>query len=134
MVKVSIWMPPLTQEELNVLTPKKKAAALLKEKLRGLSKSEIFVANCLSRFIKYNSNLHHLELQGTGLTEYVLKEIARGLRKSRSLVGIHLSENIGLTKEVRDYMFERVHSRKSDFEQRIIMDLSRYEDRMKVTD
>jgi len=54
----------------------------------------MFVADCLKKFIKYNSKLLHLNLEGTGLTEYCLKEIAEGLRKGRSLISIHLSEFI----------------------------------------
>lgn len=67
------------------------------------------VARCLTRFIKYNPNLLHLDLQGTGLTCYIIKEIARALRKSRSIIGIHLGENPGLTEEIKEYIFGRVH-------------------------
>ncbi len=65
----------------------------------------MFVADCLKKFIKYNSKLLHLNLEGTGLTEYCLKEIAEGLRKSRSLISIHLSANLGLNASIIDHIF-----------------------------
>ena len=95
------------------------------------SESELFVAECLCAFIKYNPHLHHLDLQGTGLTEFVLRQIARALRKSRSLVGIHLSENPGLTQEVKEYIFQRVHCKDSDFKHLRVVDLSTYENQLK---
>jgi len=67
------------------------------------------------------------------LTEYVLKEIARALRKSRSIVGIHLSENNGLTPEIKDYLFNRIHCKTSDFSQLRIINLQDYEHMIKQT-
>ena len=60
------------------------------------SESEIFVADCVSAIIKKNQNLIHFDLSGTGLTTYVIYEIACAMRKSRSIVGLHLSENPGV--------------------------------------
>ena len=55
------------------LSPKERKRVMLEEEKKGASESEIFVADCLTSFIKYNPNLLHMDLQGTGLTEYVLK-------------------------------------------------------------
>ena len=87
---------------------------------------ELKVGNCLNKFIKGNPHLHHIDLTGCGLTGHVLEEIAKALRKSRALVGIHLSENPGLSPQVKEYLFNRVHCKKSDFEDLRIIDLRRH--------
>ena len=84
------------------------------ERRFGKDENELLVADCLSEFIKYNPHLHHLDLQGCGLTTHILEDIGRALRKSRSLVGIHLSENPGLTPEIKQHLFDRVHCKESD--------------------
>ena len=92
---------------------------------------ELYVADCLSKFIKYNPNLHHLDVQCCGLTKHILKEIAIALRKSRSLIGIHLSENPGLSAEIKEFIRERVHCKPSDFEENNMIDLRRYDNLFK---
>lgn len=94
---------------------------------------ELLVADCLTRFIKYNANLLHFDLQGTGLTEYCIKMIAKALRKSRSLIGIHLSENPGLDDDTRKYLYERVRCKDSDFAVPRPLDLHIHEERVKAT-
>ena len=54
--------PKLTEEELNELGEDDRAKAILEEERQGVTESELFVADCLSRFIKYNPNLLHLDL------------------------------------------------------------------------
>ena len=85
------------------------------------------MAECVSSLIKYNPHLHHLDLQGCGLTEYILKEIAKALRKSRSLVGIHLSENPGLQAKTKEFIFQRVHCKVSDFDNNHVIDIKDFE-------
>ena len=124
----------VSEEEMQNLSADEIEKLLVEEERKHVSESELFVADCLSRFIKYNPNVLHLNLEGTGLTQYVLKEIARALRKSRSLVGIHLSENSGLTPEVKQYLFDRVHCKESQFKNIKTIDVQPFENRIRRTD
>jgi len=92
---------------------------------------ELFVTDCLTRFIKYNPQLLHLDLTGTGLTEYCVKMIGKALRKSRSLIGLHLSENPGLNVETRQYLFNRVKCKQSDFSKHSCLHIAKLEDKIK---
>jgi RNA-binding protein YhbY len=94
----------------------------------------MFVADCLKKFIKYNSKLLHLNIEGTGLTEYCLKEIAEALRKSRSLISIHLSDNLGLNESTIDHIFQRVHCKVSDFNKLNHIEMVAFEKKMKNQD
>ena len=51
----------------------------------------------LSKFIKYNKNLLHLDLSYTGLDELTLMTIGSTLRRAKSLLSIHLTGNPGVT-------------------------------------
>jgi len=61
----------------------------------------VFMMSKITRFIKYNKNLIHMDLSHTGLNEIAIKFIATSLRKARSLVSIHLCGNLGITKDVK---------------------------------
>lgn len=104
------------------------------ERRAQIDPNELLVADCLSAFIKYNPHLHHLDLQGCGLTNYILIEIGSALRKSKSLVGIHLSENPGLTTEMKEQLFARVHCKSSDFSDPHKIDLSEIEKQQRNDD
>lgn len=114
-----------------MVSPEEYALWLEKKEREALPHFEVVVAECLSNLIKYSPHLHHLDLVACGLTKYIFKEIAKALRKSRSLVGIHLSENPGLTDETKTFLFDRVHAKKSDFDNNNIIDLKVYEARLK---
>ena len=58
----------------------------------------------LGKQIKFNPNLAHLDLSSTGLTKYIIHGLGKTLRRSRSLLAIHLSENPGLTNENKAYI------------------------------
>ena len=53
----------------------------------------------LGSAIKHNKELLHLDLTSTELTSLVVREIGQHLRRSPSLLSIHLSDNPGLTEE-----------------------------------
>ena len=129
-------IPKRKRERLSRLTlknsPMKKKKLYYRELERAsIPPQELYVADCLSKFIKYNPNLHHLDVQCCGLTKHILKEIAIALRKSRSLIGIHLSENPGLSAEIKEFIRERVHCKPSDFEENNMIDLRRYDNLFK---
>ena len=65
----------------------------------------------LSRFIKYNKHLLHIDLSYTSLTEYVLHNIGSCLRRTKSILAVHFSGNPGVTQELKDYLFQRLHCR-----------------------
>ena len=61
-----------------------------------------------------SANLKHLNLDGTGLTESMILLIGRAMRKSscKTLLGIHLSNNLGTTSRVRDKLTEIIHGKR----------------------
>ena len=61
-------------------------------------KDMIFIAKTLGRLIKHSKAIQHIDLTGTGLGTYIIKEIGNSLRKSGALMCIHLSGNPGLTR------------------------------------
>lgn len=65
----------------------------------------------LGKFIKYNNNLIHLDLSYTRLDDKSIKEIGANLRKAKSLIAIHFSGNPGVTEDVKNYIYERIHAR-----------------------
>ena len=51
----------------------------------------------------------HLDLSGMQMTQAMMNEFGRGLRRTKSLVSLHLSQNCGDTQELRDAIAERAH-------------------------
>ena len=49
----------------------------------------------LSRFIKYNKHLIHLDLSYTRLDEMMITALGTALRRAKSLIAVHLSGNPG---------------------------------------
>jgi hypothetical protein len=49
-------------------------------------------------------------------------------------VGIHLSENPGLSPEIKEYIIKRVHCKESDFKNLRVVDISKFEYALKKTD
>ena len=122
------------QEMWDELNEKEKDEMFAEEQLEKADQTEIFVADCLCNFIKHNTNLHHLDLQGCGLTTFVLCQIARALRKTRSLVGIHLSENPGIDNEgkIKRYFHKKVRCKLiSDFSTVRTLDFTPFENVVK---
>ena len=62
------------------------------------------VVENIIRLIKYNKNLQLLNLQKTGLTEYMLLKIGKALSRTKSLLSIHLCDNPGVTDRLKDYL------------------------------
>jgi hypothetical protein len=62
----------------------------------------------ITKFMKYNKNLLHLDLSNTGLNEQMVRTIATALKRSRSIVSLHLTGNPGVTAEAKEFLFERV--------------------------
>ena len=53
----------------------------------------------LGRLIKFNPKFIHFDLTSTGLNKFLIFELGKMLKRSRSLLAIHLSENPGLSEE-----------------------------------
>ena len=62
----------------------------------------------ITKFMKHNKNLLHLDLSNTGLNEQMVRTIATALKRSRSIVSLHLTGNPGVTPEAKEFLFERV--------------------------
>lgn len=58
------------------------------------------VIECLSKLLKYNTSLQHLNLANTGLDEEIIRHLAdEAMTKARSLLCLHLDDNPGITPE-----------------------------------
>ena len=67
-------------------------------------KEQSELVQMLGHTIKHNKELLHLDLSCTGLPSLVIKELGACLKRSPSLLAIHLSDNPGLTKENLEYL------------------------------
>jgi hypothetical protein len=68
----------------------------------------------IGKQIKFNPNLTHLDLSSTGLTSQIIHGLGKTLRRSRSLLSVHLSENPGLTAENKRYITKRIKARPNE--------------------
>jgi hypothetical protein len=58
----------------------------------------------LSRFIKYNKSLIHLDLSYTRLDEMMVKALGTALRRAKSLVAVHFTGNPGACQNNAEYL------------------------------
>ena len=72
------------------------------------SDSSTQVVDSLCSLIKRNKCLQHINLEGTGLSEYMMVQIARAVSRAKSLISIHLCSNPGTTERVKDYIEMKV--------------------------
>ena len=64
----------------------------------------------LCELIKANKKLQHVDLQNTNLPAWVIANLALKLRRSRSLLSLHLSDNVGLgARGLKDKVFNTLH-------------------------
>ena len=75
--------------------------------LEGNDHTEL-VLEALSRFIRHNNVLQHIDLMNTGLSERVITGIARPLRHAKSLLSAHIGMNPGITVKSKDFLRERL--------------------------
>lgn len=72
------------------------------------------ILNYLSRLIKFNMKLGHVDLTCTGLTKYVIYELGRTFARSRALLAVHLSGNPGLSDDNKTYLNKRIKCRPNE--------------------
>lgn len=60
--------------------------------------------------IKRNKQLMHLNLVSTGLTEHMITELAKAMRRSKSLLSVHLCGNKGVTDRVKDFVQTKIRA------------------------
>ena len=72
---------------------------------------QLKVSTLLGNLIKYNKNLIHIDLTACGLTELMMRELGTHIRRSGSLLAIHLTGNVGLTAETAQYLSQRIRCR-----------------------
>ena len=53
----------------------------------------------------------HLNLSGMGMTSQMMNEFGTALRRTKSLVSLHLSHNNGDNVELRNALLDRAHVR-----------------------
>jgi hypothetical protein len=58
--------------------------------------------------IRQNTKLIHLNLQNTGLNQQILVDLVRAVKRAKSLLGLHLGMNPGVTEEVRRFWEQRI--------------------------
>jgi hypothetical protein len=69
---------------------------------------EMQILELLGRLIKFNKKFVHFDLTSTGLTHFMIKSLAKQLRRSQALVAIHLSGNPGLAEDNIDFLRHRI--------------------------
>lgn len=62
----------------------------------------------ITKFIRKNTKLQHLNLTSCGLTSADLKQICDSVHKSGSILSLHLDLNPGVDEEVIEYFREKL--------------------------
>ena len=63
----------------------------------------------LCKFIKMNSKLMHLNLSGMGMTQPMMNQFGKAIRRTKSLISLHLSQNNGNNESLREALNIRAH-------------------------
>ena len=74
----------------------------------------ISVGVMIGKIIKHSRAMQHIDLSGTNLGTYIIKEIGNAMRKSRAVMCIHLSGNPGLTRQNMGLMKEGLKLREEE--------------------
>lgn len=89
----------------------------LKMEQRALTDEEEDIVKHLGMFIKYNVALQELNLSHTSLGPNLLREIAYTIRKSRSLLTLHLTGNTaGINPKNKKFLHKRLKCKPVPFE------------------
>lgn len=56
----------------------------------------------ITRLLKRNKNMQHVNLERTGLSERMILKVARAMKRAKSLVSIHFCSNPGATERCRE--------------------------------
>lgn len=67
-----------------------------------------FVTRSLGEFIRHNKQLEHLDLSNTGLSEQVFIGLVPYLKRAKSILGLHLSHNPGVSAEVKAFLHKKM--------------------------
>ena len=74
----------------------------------------------LGKIIKHSKTIQHINLTGTGLSKGVILEMGNCLRRSRSVLCIHLSGNPGLSQDNMAFLNTRIKCRQNEDIERYI--------------
>ncbi len=55
--------------------------------------------------------MQDLDLSNAGLTELAIKTIGFSIRRAKSLLSLHLSDNPGVTTPIKSYLYKRTVSK-----------------------
>ena len=69
---------------------------------KQVMETETKVTDHLFTFLKTNKKLIHLDLTATNLSENAMLQILPAIRKAKSMQGIHLSGNPGITEHLKN--------------------------------
>ena len=86
----------------------------------------------LTRFIKHNTNLLHVTLENTRLTETMLFKICSSLRRAPSLISLHVSGNPGINYELRKQVARKIRCKKAAVPRKVTLDGGTEEEFQKV--
>ena len=85
-------------------------------KVALMNPDEVLICDCICDFILYNPSICHINLQGCGLNYFIVKKLIDSVRKSHSLVGLHLSYNPGIDFEMKQYIIDKLHCKKNEYD------------------
>ena len=69
------------------------------------------ISQMLGKIIKHSRTMQHIDLTGTGLSTQVIYDMGTALKRSRSVLVIHLSGNPGLSADNMQYLSGRIKCR-----------------------
>ena len=61
------------------------------------------MADRFSRLMRTNTQMQHLDLSNTGLSEVFIFNMLPALRRAKSLLAFHIGSNPGITKRICEY-------------------------------
>ena len=72
-----------------------------------MSPSELLAAR-FSKLIRYNTQIQHIDLTNTGLSEMFLFNVVPALRRAKSLISFHVGANPGINKAIQKFWHQKL--------------------------
>lgn len=82
----------------------------LKEKNNPMKYFNAEMLEYLGIFLKRNKKLLHLNLDSTGLPEFMLFHLVANLTRSQSCLSLHVSGNPGITYTLKEMLWRRIRA------------------------
>jgi hypothetical protein len=112
----SLERPEITPENYQAMLGKYLIMLKNKEKKNPLSYENQEMIEYLATFIKRNKKLQHMNLDSTGLSEFMLFHLVANLTRSQSCLSLHVSGNPGITYMLKEMLWRRIRAKDPHYE------------------